>query len=107
MIELLQNPVTVIFGILAVFFVLMSFGRHVVRKRNHLAVRPSNKPYELSDPYADQDDLVPPDSVVVAQQANSSASAKTEAKSYFTQYVGHSKVTGSSSPESTSGYIWE
>ena len=107
MIELMQNPVTIIFGLLAVFFIFMSFGRHVVRKRNKLALRTNEKPYKLSDPYVEQDELLSQESLTPAQPSNFSAASPTDSKSYFAQYTGYSKVKGPYSPESASGYIWE
>lgn len=51
--ELFNNPVTIIAGILALFFISMGFSRRLaLRRSDPNRLKPDQKPYQVSDPYA-------------------------------------------------------
>jgi hypothetical protein len=102
MIELFRNPVTVIFGLLAAFFVAMSFGRHVVRKRNRLGDAAQGKPYNVSDPYAE------PEVATAEELPAGQVPASRPAKRYFNEFGASDSAASSAGRDANaSGYVWE
>ncbi len=106
MIELFRNPVTIIFGLLAVFFMLMGLGRHLVRKRNLREDGPKEKPYKVSDPYAEPENLTPDSSGATEHGERLSTNGTTAPKRYFKEFGGGAAAK-SGADKSVSGYVWE
>lgn len=103
MAELFRNPVTIIFGLLAVFFTLMGFGRHLIRERNLRADGPIEKPYKVSDPYAE-----PVVSAIITEQGTKQTDqGASDPKSYFKEFGGTAKPSSTTSGKESIGYVWE
>lgn len=107
MIELFKNPITIIFGLLATFFVLMGFGRHLIRKRNLREEGPQDKPYNVSDPYAEPEDATLGITDIAEPQAKLATSGETMQKRYFKEFGGDSSGSKPLSEKGGSGYVWE
>lgn len=108
MIEMLKNPVTVIFGLLAVFFMSMGFGRYMIRRRVRRNEKPKDKPYQIFDPFSEPDEQIP-DITAPANpddKLNEPAAEGSAPKRYFKEF----NVSAAPKPNQdadTSGYIWE
>ncbi|OGV61895.1 MAG: hypothetical protein A2498_09500 [Lentisphaerae bacterium RIFOXYC12_FULL_60_16] len=105
MTELLNNPITIIAGILALSFFIIGYGRRWVAARNQTPAAKEGKPYQVTSPYetpAERDQILmlptPP-----APSMNATDSAHPPR--YFKQF-GSAETTGESTPD-TSGYVWE
>ena len=105
--ELFRNPITIIFGLLAVFFTLMGLGRHLIRKRNLRSDGPVEKPYKVSDPYAEPD--VSPDvsTIITEKSAKQTDPGAPAPKRYFKEFAGTAKTSPATSGNGSSGYVWE
>ncbi len=117
MMDLLYNPVTVIAGILSVFFILMAYGRRIARKRLSAQTKPppAEERYTIVDPFEpvaettektepaarESTPAVPPSPEPTAPDP--AAPGKTQ---HLVEYKPQARPAAPDNSE-TSGYVWE
>ncbi len=106
MIEIFWNEITLIFGLLAAFFVLMGISRHMIRKRNRLERKSRSRPCEISDPYAEPANAALENSVATQKNETLAPLSGEDPKRYFQEY-GTKTAPKNVSDASPPGYVWE
>jgi len=111
MIELLNNPVTVIAGILSAFFLVMAIGRRRARKHLEEQARPApaEERYTVVDPYESVDEnTIKADPVPAKSKPMDSALDSTvpEKARHLVEYRPKPKTASPDNPK-TPGYVWE
>ena len=106
--ELFFNPITIIATLLAAFFVLMAFMRHLHGKRSR-GRRATDKPYRIADPYAPPPPApAPAPAASVSLMAPASPAEKPASAHKFFRQFGHPhSPSGGTTSEPPSDYIWE
>ncbi len=102
--ELFLNPVTVIAILLALFFVAMTYFRHLgVKHARQEQNRGGHKPYQVTNPYAPPAPVsaAPLDAPAAPQRLDQAPPRKV-----FRQIGRDPAVTGARAGDS-SGYVWE
>lgn len=107
MIEMLKNPVTLIFGLLAIFFMSMGIGRYLIRRRVRHGEQPKDKPYQVFDPFSEPEELTPDLTNPAKPEEQLNAPGQGAApKRYFKEF----NVSSTQDPHQdadSSGYTWE
>ena len=107
MMELLKNPVTIIAGILSLFFLLMAFGRHVAKKR--LAAPPKalrkDEHYTFVDPY----ETAPPEAVAQSSGTPGEPADDTATGETTPHLKEYRPASSNAQPgqSAAAGYLWE
>jgi len=111
MIELLNNPVTVIAGILSAFFLVMAIGRRRARKHLEEQTRPApaEERYTVVDPFEPVDDNTvkamdtePTESKSMETAPDSTAPGKAR---HLVEYRPKPRTASPDNPK-TPGYVW-
>ena len=102
------GPISIIATLLAAFFVVMAFLRHLGLKRvRHQLDRDDNKPYRVSNPYsATAAPIATPPPTLAATTAVPDAASDPSGK-IFRQYGPAPAALPDKPAAPSSGYVWE
>lgn len=103
--ELFLNPITVIATLLAAFFILMAFLRHVNYKREHNR-RSTDKPYRVTDPFSSPVAPPPPAPSTRFIASETPAAKSSSQPKVFRQFGADPQSAGGTTVD-PADYIWE
>ena len=102
---LFWNPITLIAGLLAVFFTLMAYVRRRMSRRAR-AAKKAEKPYRVSDPYTPPV-IQPTPEPVIDQSHQMLTTGKNKTNNKFFRQFGQPNPTPQDKNAEPTDYIWE